>query len=92
MAMDVGEAEQKVRAGCSCLFIKQPTFFLYKLCERWFYAYDIAEAKRWRMMESNKDAKPFYLSLDSQHFRIHLGHILKLFSAAISVSKAILIK
>lgn len=46
MAMDVGEAEQKVRAGCSCLFIKQPTFFLYKLCERWFYAYDIAEAKR----------------------------------------------
>lgn len=43
-------------------------------------------------MKSNKDAKPFYLSLDYEHFRIHLGHILKLFSATISVSKAILIK
>lgn len=41
-------------------------------------------------MKSNKRARVFYLSLDSEHFRIHLGHILKLFSAAIKFSNAIL--
>lgn len=41
-------------------------------------------------MKSNKHAGLFYLSLDSEHFRIHLGHILKLFAAAIGVSNAIL--
>lgn len=92
MVIDVQEAEEKVRVRRPYLFIKQPTFFLYKLCECQFYAYDIAEPKCWKMMKSNKDAKPFYLSLDYEHFRIHLGHILKLFSATISVSKAILIK
>lgn len=41
-------------------------------------------------MKSNKHAGLFYLSLDPEHFRIHLGHILKHFSAAIRVSNAVL--
>lgn len=43
-------------------------------------------------MKSNKHTRLFYLSLDTEGFRSHLGHIVKLFSAAISVSNAILQK
>lgn len=41
-------------------------------------------------MKCNKASGLFYLSLDSEHFRIHLGHIGKPFPVAIRVSDAIL--
>lgn len=90
MVKDMKEVEEKVGAELLYVFIKQPPLFLHKLSKCCFYADDIAEPKYWRMMESNKDAMLLYLLLDSEHFRIHLGHILKLFSAAIRVCKAIL--
>lgn len=44
------------------------------------------------MMKSNKHSGLFYSSLDSEHLRIHLGHISELFSAAVRVSRALLSK
>lgn len=61
MVKDMKEVEEKVGAELPYLFIKQPTFILHKLCKCWFYAYDIAEPKYWRMMESNKDARLLFL-------------------------------